>query len=172
MMGYLGKSRSTKCLSSGLFIIALTAGGLVVRNQSALADAGADHSSDNAVSSAVVLSKPVGKFLSGTSDLIEFEATAYCIRGRTASGAPAQTGVIAADTRLLPLGTIVHIQAGKYSGTYTVLDTGARLKGHKIDIFVPTRREAIRFGRRPVKLKILGRIRSNPNCGSLLCAQP
>jgi 3D (Asp-Asp-Asp) domain-containing protein len=151
----------------GLLVITLTVGG-------SMADAGADRSSDDeavfeqaTVNSAAAPARPVVK-----SDPVEFEATAYCIRGRTASGVPAQAGVIAADTRLLPIGTVVHIQAGKYSGTYTVLDTGARLKGRRVDIFVPTRREAIRFGRRPIKLKILGRIHPSPDCSGLVCAQP
>jgi 3D (Asp-Asp-Asp) domain-containing protein len=92
------------------------------------------------------------------ADLLEFNATAYCIAGYTAAGIATHRGTIAADPRILPLGSIVHIRAGEYSGTYLVLDTGARIKGRKIDIYIPDRREAISFGCRPVRLKVLGRV--------------
>ena len=92
------------------------------------------------------------------ADLLEFNATAYCIAGYTAAGIATHRGTIAADPRILPLGSIVHIRAGEYSGTYLVLDTRARIKGRKIDIYMPDRREAISFGCRPVRLKVLGRV--------------
>jgi 3D (Asp-Asp-Asp) domain-containing protein len=88
---------------------------------------------------------------------LEFEATAYCLKGLTASGEPVREGIIAADPRLLPLGTLVHIWAGKYTGSYKVLDTGRLIKGRRIDIYIPDWEQAIAFGRRSVKLKILAR---------------
>lgn len=91
------------------------------------------------------------------SELIDFQATAYCLKGRTASGQHVRPGVIAADPKVLPLGTVVHLRAGSYSGTYTVLDTGGRIRGRMIDVYVPTYREARQFGRRPVKLRVLAR---------------
>ena len=84
-----------------------------------------------------------------------FEATAYSLRGRTASGAPATTGVIAADPRVLPIGSRVRIEAGTYTGEYIVADTGGAVKGKRIDIWTPSSREAMRFGRRTVKLTVL-----------------
>jgi 3D (Asp-Asp-Asp) domain-containing protein len=84
-----------------------------------------------------------------------FEATAYSLHGRTASGAPATTGVIAADPRLLPIGSRVRIEAGSYTGEYVVADTGGAVKGKRIDIWTPSSREAMRFGRRTVKLTVL-----------------
>ena len=84
-----------------------------------------------------------------------YTATAYSLRGRTATGvAPAQ-GMIAADPRVLPLGSRVRIEAGSYSGEYVVTDTGGGVKGHRIDIWTPTARDAMRFGRRAVKLTVL-----------------
>ena len=91
----------------------------------------------------------------------EFHATAYCLKGRTASGAPATTGMIAADPRVLPLGTVVHLSAGRYTGQYTVTDTGGRIKGRVIDVYLPNYREAVLFGRRQVRIKVLGRTGSN-----------
>lgn len=88
-----------------------------------------------------------------------FTATAYSLRGRTASGKLVTRGLIAADRRVLPLGTRVRIEAGPYSGEYLVADTGGAVRGRKIDIWVPNTGEALRFGRRPIKLTVLTRTR-------------
>jgi 3D (Asp-Asp-Asp) domain-containing protein len=84
-----------------------------------------------------------------------YVATAYSLRGRTASGRMVSKGLIAADPRILPLGTRVRLDAGAYSGEYLVADTGGLVKGKRIDIWTPTGREAMRFGRRTVKLTVL-----------------
>ena len=84
-----------------------------------------------------------------------YVATAYSLRGRTASGRPVAKGLIAADPRHLPLGSRVRLEAGAYSGEYLVADTGALVRGRRIDIWTPTSREAMRFGRRTVKLTVL-----------------
>ncbi|HSQ24208.1 MAG TPA: 3D domain-containing protein [Pyrinomonadaceae bacterium] len=84
-----------------------------------------------------------------------YTATAYSLRGRTASGKAVARGVIAADPRFLPIGTRVRVDAGLWSGEYVVADTGGSVKGHRIDIWTPTAGEALRFGRRLVKLTIL-----------------
>ncbi len=83
-----------------------------------------------------------------------FMATAYALPGRTANGQTVRRGLIAADSSL-PLGTRVRLDAGRYSGEYVVADRGRRIRGRIIDIWVPSNGEAIRFGRRPVKLTIL-----------------
>jgi 3D (Asp-Asp-Asp) domain-containing protein len=84
-----------------------------------------------------------------------YVATAYSLRGRTASGQMVSKGMIAADPRFLPLGSRVRLQAGAYSGEYVVADTGSMVRGRRIDIWTPTSREAMRFGRRLVKLTVL-----------------
>jgi 3D (Asp-Asp-Asp) domain-containing protein len=84
-----------------------------------------------------------------------YVATAYSLRGRTASGRPVAKGLIAADPRHLPLGSRVRLEAGTYSGEYLVADTGTMVRGRRIDIWTPTSREAMRFGRRMVKLTVL-----------------
>jgi len=84
-----------------------------------------------------------------------YVATAYSLRGRTASGRPVAKGLIAADPRHLPLGSRVRLDAGTYSGEYLVADTGTLVRGKRIDIWTPTSREAMRFGRRTVKLTVL-----------------
>ena len=84
-----------------------------------------------------------------------YVATAYSLHGRTASGLNVSKGLIAADPRVLPLGSRVRIDAGSYSGEYLVADTGTMVKGRRIDIWTPTGREAMKFGRRTVRLTIL-----------------
>lgn len=81
-----------------------------------------------------------------------FSATAYCLKGRTAMGHGVRRGIIAADPRVLKLGSRVTIAGGGYSGTYLVSDTGGAIKGKKIDIWVPNCSEARRFGRRTVQI--------------------
>ena len=110
--------------------------------------------------SASVSEEPAGKApLEMESAAMLFTATAYSLRGRTASGRPVTRGLIAADRRVLPIGTRVRIEAGSYSGEYLVADTGGAVRGRKIDIWVPNTGEAMKFGRRPIKLTVLTRTR-------------
>jgi 3D (Asp-Asp-Asp) domain-containing protein len=82
-------------------------------------------------------------------------ATAYCQKGRTQSGAHVNTDVIAADPRVLPIGSTVRVLDGPRPGIYTVLDTGAAVKGLKIDIFIKDCGQAETFGRQPVHIRVL-----------------
>ena len=81
-----------------------------------------------------------------------FSASAYCFSGRTAMGHGVRRGLIAADPRVLPMGSKVFIDAGAWSGVYLVSDTGGAIKGKRIDIWVPSCGEATRFGRRSVQV--------------------
>ncbi len=91
------------------------------------------------------------------SEFKAFKATAYCLRGRTASGGSVRRGIVAADRRVLPLGTRIQINAGAYSGTYVVADTGGAIKGRILDIWMPSCSEAMRFGRRTVMVSVAGK---------------
>lgn len=91
------------------------------------------------------------------SNARSFRATAYCLKGRTASGGGVRRGIVAADPRVLPLGTRIYINGGGYSGTYTVTDTGGAIKGRILDIWVPSCGEAVRFGRKNISVSVLGR---------------
>ena len=76
--------------------------------------------------------------------------------GRTASGKRVHRGMVAADRRVLPLGTKVRLKnAGPYSGVYRVEDTGGRIRGRRIDIYMPSRSAAKQFGRQTVKVEVL-----------------
>src|SRR6185369_15372884 len=78
------------------------------------------------------LSEPVAQV-----KLTDFSATAYSIEGKTASGAQAREGIVAADPDVLPLGSRIRIRdAEPYSGEYVVRDTGKRISGREIDIYL------------------------------------
>ena len=90
--------------------------------------------------------------------VIAMTATAYVAGGTTATGRPAQWGVVAVDPRVIPLGTRVYVETadGQYIyGTAVAADTGGAIKGNKIDICVNTSSEAYAFGRRTVNVYIL-----------------
>ena len=78
------------------------------------------------------------------------------MEGTGASGKWSHPGTVAADRDILPLNSRIRIfGAGKYSGDYTVEDTGAKVDGHHIDVYMPSRAEAKKFGRQRVKVVIL-----------------
>ena len=88
---------------------------------------------------------------------LNFAATAYCKGATTASGVTARTGVAAADPGLLPVGSVVNIATGdpKYNGVYTVMDTGPKVQGRLLDLYMWSCHEALRFGRRQVQVTVL-----------------
>jgi 3D (Asp-Asp-Asp) domain-containing protein len=89
---------------------------------------------------------------------MDFEATAYSIEGRTATGTRSCKGIVAADPRVLPLGTRIRVHgAGGYSGEYVVADTGRGIKGREIDVYIANDREAKHFGRKSVRVEVLGK---------------
>jgi len=84
------------------------------------------------------------------------EATAYNLSGITRAGTRPHGGVVSADSAFLPLGTRIRVTgAGQFSGIYLVTDTGARVVGRHIDIYVPSRILAKRFGRKLVFVSVL-----------------
>jgi 3D (Asp-Asp-Asp) domain-containing protein len=63
----------------------------------------------------------------------------------------------AADPDMLPEGSVVQVEGApeKHSGIYTVLDTGPKVQGRHVDLYMWSCTEARAFGRRPVKLTVL-----------------
>lgn len=85
-----------------------------------------------------------------------FIATAYSVEGTGASGKWSHPGTVAADRSVLPLNSRIRIYgAGRYSGDYTVEDTGGKVDGQHIDVYMPSRAEAKKFGRQRVKVVVL-----------------
>ncbi len=85
-----------------------------------------------------------------------YVATAYSVTGITASGEWTHRHVIAADPSILPIGSRIKLRrAGKYSGEYVVADTGTKIVGRKLDIYLPSTPECVKFGKKPVRVKII-----------------
>jgi 3D (Asp-Asp-Asp) domain-containing protein len=98
---------------------------------------------------------------------LRFSATAYCKGTTTASGVAVKNGVAAADPDLLPGGTVIHIDSlpTRYNGVYTILDTGPKVQGRHIDLYLWSCHEALDFGRRMVRLTVL-RLGWNPRAST------
>jgi 3D (Asp-Asp-Asp) domain-containing protein len=96
-----------------------------------------------------------------------FTATAYCKGTTTASGVGVRTGIAASDPAILPVGSVVNVSTDnvKYNGVYTVMDTGPRVQGRILDIYMWSCYEALAFGRRPVEVTVL-RLVWNPNAST------
>jgi len=90
---------------------------------------------------------------------LSMTATAYCEGGTTRSGTQARSGTVAADPQVLPMGTTIRVTGlmSPRPQTFTVADTGAAIKGNKIDIFVGDCARAKKFGRRSVQVRVLAR---------------
>jgi len=83
-------------------------------------------------------------------DPVPVEITAYCLtRTQTRRGRYVRAGIVATDPRLFPLSRYLELYVGRrYLGRFLIDDTGLKIKGNKIDVWVPTCREARIFGRR------------------------
>jgi 3D (Asp-Asp-Asp) domain-containing protein len=64
---------------------------------------------------------------------------------------------IAADPTVLPMGSRIRLtRLGRpYDGIYIVNDTGARIRGRRIDLYIRDCDEAVRFGRRSAMVSLL-----------------
>lgn len=98
-------------------------------------------------------------------EYIEMLATAYYpgphnfgggVDAVTAIGLRAGRGIVAVDPRVIPLRSKLYIEGYGYA---IAGDTGGRIKGLRIDLGFDTYREAIRFGKRRVRVYILERPR-------------
>ncbi|WP_019414134.1 G5 and 3D domain-containing protein [Paenisporosarcina sp. TG20] len=84
--------------------------------------------------------------------------TAYCYgcSGITATGIDLRSNpglkVIAVDPRIIPLGSKVWVEGYGYA---IAGDTGGAIKGLKIDLFMASKDDALRFGRKQLKIKLI-----------------
>jgi 3D (Asp-Asp-Asp) domain-containing protein len=109
-----------------------------------------------------------GSILAGAAGVAQrdeweaFVATAYCsctkccgrnAQGITAAGYRLRPGsrVVAVDPTVIPLRSRIEI-AG--SGEFAALDTGSAIKGKRIDIWIPSHRDALQFGRRTIQVRV------------------
>ena len=80
------------------------------------------------------------------------EATGYALQGTTATGIPVGPGVVAVDPSVIPLGTRMTIPG---YGEGIAADTGSAVRGRIIDLWFPTRAQALAWGRRTVTITLL-----------------
>ncbi len=74
---------------------------------------------------------------------IEAKVTAYALPGTTATGMPVGYGIIAVDPRVIPLGTRLYVPG---YGEGIAADTGSAVKGNVVDVWLPSRDEALDWG--------------------------
>ena len=72
----------------------------------------------------------------------------------TAMGDPLVFGMVAVDPNFLPLGTRINIE-GYGNTVFKCSDTGGAIKGSRIDILLNSKSEAMQFGRRSIRVKII-----------------
>ena len=98
---------------------------------------------------------------------LRFTATAYCKGTTTASGVNVRHGIAAADPTLLPVGSVIRVEklVDRYNGIYTVMDTGPKVQGRHVDIYLWSCYEALELGRRPIALTVL-RLGWNPQASA------
>lgn len=106
-------------------------------------------------------SKPENKPQEPKGKELTMNATAYSAdcngcSGITATGinlkADRNKKVIAVDPSVIPLGSTVWVEG---YGTAIAGDTGGAIKGNRIDLHVPSHEEAMAYGRKTVKIKVL-----------------
>jgi len=93
--------------------------------------------------------EPLGRVV---ATLPAVDATAYWAdpqwsNGRTATGVPAQYGVIAVDPSVIPLGTRLYVAGYGYG---VAADTGGAIIGDRIDLCFDTAAQALGWGRQMV----------------------
>ena len=98
-----------------------------------------------------------------TGKKLRFTATFYCKGTTTASGVNVRKGIAAGDPDLLPIGSVIQIEelGENYDGVYTVMDTGPKVQGRHVDVYIWSCNEALQMGRRPMPLTVL-RLGWNP----------
>jgi 3D (Asp-Asp-Asp) domain-containing protein len=83
--------------------------------------------------------------------VISVLATGYALTGTTATGVPVGWGVVAVDPSFIPLGTSMTIPG---YGEGVAADTGGAVAGAHIDLWFPTRAEALAWGTRTVTITL------------------
>lgn len=97
------------------------------------------------------------------SKVLTMNATAYCpcakccgsyANGYTANGMKAGYGVVAVDTKVIPLGTKLYVEGYGYC---IAADTGGAIKGNRIDLCYGSHQAALNsgFGHKNVKVYVL-----------------
>ncbi len=94
---------------------------------------------------------PLTSVVSAGGSKLTVSATGYALPGTTATGLPVGWGIVAVDPTVIPLGTRMSIPG---YGEGVAADTGSAVKGAIIDLWFPTREQALAWGRRTVTITI------------------
>jgi 3D (Asp-Asp-Asp) domain-containing protein len=94
---------------------------------------------------------PAPALAGGRARTLTVLASAYTLRGATATGAPAGWGTVAVDPSVIPLGTRLTIPG---YGAAVAADVGSAIRGAAIDVWFPTAAEASEWGRRVVTITL------------------
>ena len=76
-------------------------------------------------------------------ELGTFMTTSYSLQGVMKGGDWTYYGAVAVDPRVIPLGSTIYIED---LGYFVAEDTGGAVKGDHIDIWLPSRGEALSYG--------------------------
>lgn len=87
----------------------------------------------------------------GPGTQMTVQATGYALPGTTATGVPVGWGIVAVDPDVIPLGTRMTIPG---YGEGVAADTGSAVQGAIIDLWFPTRAQALTWGRRTVTITL------------------
>jgi 3D (Asp-Asp-Asp) domain-containing protein len=87
----------------------------------------------------------------GGGRIMTVTATGYSLMGHTATGVSVGYGIIAVDPGVIPLGTRMSIPG---YGEGVAADTGGSVAGSRIDLWFPTRAEALAWGTRAVTITL------------------
>lgn len=108
----------------------------------------------------VVKTKVENKTVSNNVKEFKVTATSYTASCKGCSGIT-KTGinliknpdmkVIAVDPKVIPLGTKVWVEG---YGMAVAGDIGSAIKGNKIDVFIPNKNQALKWGRKTVTVKV------------------
>jgi 3D (Asp-Asp-Asp) domain-containing protein len=92
-------------------------------------------------------------------DPVPVRISLYCLRGTTRRGHRVRAGIMAADPRLFPLGRYVEVYLGeRWIGRFLVDDTGRRITGDRVDVWVADCDRASEFGiRRGTAVRVAAR---------------
>lgn len=97
----------------------------------------------------------------GDGQTIQATVTGYAtgsdggaVGGTTATGTACHWGTVAADWRLYPPGTRLHIE-GFPNDVFTVEDSGGEVRGNLFDVWFPDLATAVAFGTKSLRVTVL-----------------
>jgi 3D (Asp-Asp-Asp) domain-containing protein len=107
------------------------------------------------------VNKPAKKATLKVVKVLKVNASAYTVNCKGCSGITAiginlkkhpNQKVISVDPKVIKLGTKVYVEGYGYA---IAADKGSSIKGNKIDIFLPSNKAALKWGRKTVNVSIL-----------------